>query len=465
MEAVPRLPMISCDIKISPQNTEFAPILKKYIRDHYHEDPESYSKEIKELETLRQNAIKAPMDFTGCSILKRYYSQLHKLQSRFPMTDDGPACVPFMWTDIYSGVAYNITDIEYEEACILYNIGALHSKLGTMDNRCNAEGMKIACTHFQCAAWAFQHLRDTYPQPKGSDMSHDLLTFFINIMLAQAQECILEKSMLDNRKSSITAKIAAQVVDYYKCALGIMVSGSPSTDTGSILDIVGSKIFKGWKKFIEFKMSYYTSISHLYMGNQAEENEKWGERVAWFQSAFDQLSEAFKISKGLDQDDLNEPLTFTMDVIGGKHSSSKKENEFVYHDKVPALSSLPELKGASLVKGIPFSITDPDVSGPDIFARLVPMEAHETSSLYSEEKAKILRSVVAKIEGKNEELMAYLSSLQLESGLSFDDDEKIPQELLEKCAAISVRPTLISDLEDIMKVSTRNIVLQANMPS
>lgn len=45
----------------------------------------------------------------------------------------------FVRTDIYSGVAYNITDIEYEEACILYNIGALHSKLGTMDSRINAE--------------------------------------------------------------------------------------------------------------------------------------------------------------------------------------------------------------------------------------------------------------------------------------------------------------------------------------
>lgn len=450
MEAVPRLSMIFCDLKVSPSNTEFGPVLKKYIRDHYHEDPESYSKEIKELETLRQNAIKAPMDFTGCSILKKYYSQLQKLQSRFPMTDDGAACVPFMWTDIYSGVAYNITDIEYEQACILYNIGALHSKLGTMDSRINAEGIKIACTHFQCAAFAFQHLRDTYPQPKGSDMSHDLLTFFINVMLAQAQECILEKSMLDNRKSSITAKIAAQVVDYYKCALGIMVSGSPSTDTGSILDIVGSKIYKGWKKFIEFKMAYYTSISHLYMGNQAEENEKWGERVAWFQSAFDHLTEAFKIAKKIDREDLNEALTFTNDVIGGKHNSSKKENDFVYHDKVPALSSLPELKGASLVKGIPFSPSDPDVSGPDIFARLVPMEAHETSSLYSEEKAKILRSVVTKIEGKNEELMAYLSSLQLETATSFDDEDKVPQELIEKCAAISVRPTAISDLTSMM---------------
>ncbi len=40
------------------------------------------------------------------------------------------------------------------------------------------------------------------------------------------------------------------------------------------------------------------------------------------------------------------------------------------------------LIGASLVKGIPFNPSDPDISGPDIFQRLVPMEAHEASSLY-----------------------------------------------------------------------------------
>jgi len=38
--------------------------------------------------------------------------------------------------------------------------------------------------------------------------------------------------------------------------------------------------------------------------------------------------------------------------------------------------------GASLVKGIPFNPNDPEVSGPDIFKKLVPMEAHKASSLY-----------------------------------------------------------------------------------
>ena len=36
---------------------------------------------------------------------------------------------------------------------------------------------------------------------------------------AQAQECVLEKSITDNRKHSINAKISAQVTEYYKsCA-------------------------------------------------------------------------------------------------------------------------------------------------------------------------------------------------------------------------------------------------------
>ena len=79
---------------------------------------------------------------------------------------------------------------------------------------------------------------------------------------------------------------------------------------------------------------------------------------------------------------INESLTFTMDVVEGKKKAAKNENEFIYHEEVPDKDALPDVKGASLVKGIPFNVNDPDVSGPDIFARLVPMKAHEASSLY-----------------------------------------------------------------------------------
>lgn len=44
-----------------------------------------------------QSACKVARDFTGCSTLKRYYSQLQLLQSRFPMTQDAEAAIAFVW--------------------------------------------------------------------------------------------------------------------------------------------------------------------------------------------------------------------------------------------------------------------------------------------------------------------------------------------------------------------------------
>ena len=104
-------------------------------------------------------------------------------------------------------MAYSTTDIKHELACILYNIGALHTILGAMDNRQTPDGMKMSCSHFQCAAWAFQQLNEKFPQPRETDLCQDIIRFLGTISLAQAQECILEKSIVDGRKPGIVAKV------------------------------------------------------------------------------------------------------------------------------------------------------------------------------------------------------------------------------------------------------------------
>ena len=53
-------------------------------------------------------------------------------------------------------------------------------------------------------------------------MSADVLNIMTNVSLAQAQECILEKSLIDNKKSTITAKVALQIVEYYQLVLKII---------------------------------------------------------------------------------------------------------------------------------------------------------------------------------------------------------------------------------------------------
>ncbi|ESP04237.1 hypothetical protein LOTGIDRAFT_136485 [Lottia gigantea] len=456
MEAVPRLPMLSFDLKHSPEYVEFAPALKQYIQEHYGEDPALYNKACADIEQLRQSAVHVSRDFIGCTTLKKYYAQLQFLQGRFPL-GEGENSMVFTWEDIQTGREHVIADIKFEQACILYNIGCLHSILGAIDTRQNAEGMKVSCTHFQCAAWAFEHLRDHFgSSAMSTDMAHEMLTFQIQLMLAQGQECILEKSMIDSRKNTITAKVAAQVVEFYKTAI-------KNLDSCNSESLVNSRSFKEWRKRMEYKVSFYQCIMYYYTGKESEEKSKWGETLAYYTAAHEKLQESMKAAKN-EIPEIIDALKFAQDVVAGKYNSAKKDNDFVYHDKVPPLDSLPEIKGASLVKGIPFNPNDPEISGPDIFQKLVPMEAHEASSVYSEEKAKLLRMVSGEVEDRNLELDQFLSSLQIDVNELKPAVDRLPDDLLEKCAALSVRTHAIKDLIDQMSaVSSVSTDVELNL--
>jgi len=43
----------------------------------------------------------------------------------------------------------NIASVEYEKACVIFNIGAMYSKLGTKENLENDNDVKNACIYFQ----------------------------------------------------------------------------------------------------------------------------------------------------------------------------------------------------------------------------------------------------------------------------------------------------------------------------
>lgn len=371
------------------------------------------------------------------------------MTNRFPMCENEEASIPFSWKALHSNSTITLSDISLEMASILYNIGALHTQLGAMDCRTSAEGMKMSCTHFQCAAWAFQHINEEYPFPNGYGLSPVLMSFMCHLCLAQAQECILEKSMMDNRKSAITAKVGVQVVDYYKQSLSLLSEWPESEDIPS--DITCSKIYKNWHKYLLFKIAYYESISLLFQGQQSEDQQKMGERVSFYQAAFNKLEEATKLPPGIDNTkNITEALTFVRDVIEAKRKAAKNENEFIYHEEVPSLVDLPKIKGASLVKGISFDVNDPEVCGPDLFSNIVPMRAHESASLYSEEKAKLLRKVNGNIENKNEELETFLSMLDLEEIKTKSCGNKLPQDLIDRCASLSAKPDAIQNLTDAM---------------
>lgn len=448
MEAVPKLPLINFELKVSPENTHFGPKLKQYIAEAYREDPDSYSNEIHQLESLRSAAVRPTTDSAGLFAMTRYFCQLRAIQSRFPMVKGQPVAVTFTWKDLYANMNCPLADIRFEMACIMYNIGALLTQLGASEPRTSADSLKAACTHYQNAAWAFQYLREQYPQPPGVDICPEIIKLLQEMCFAQAQECILEKSIQDTRKPSVVGAVATQVLFFYKNSLLLL---GPSTGVDNVHEVIGTKLYNYWYRFLSFKASYIGCIVCLYQGMHAEEQQKMGERVAFYQQAVEKLGEARKLAKYIEPTQVTtEALTFTNDVVEGKRKAAKNENEFIYHEEVPDKDLLLDMKPVCLVKALAINFSDPEVSGPDIFSRLVPMGAHEASSLYSEEKAKLLRSIVTKAEEKNTELTEFLSSLQLDQLNVLDSDQKIPQEIVDRCASMNAKVEIIQTLVESM---------------
>ncbi|CAD5122815.1 DgyrCDS11220 [Dimorphilus gyrociliatus] len=441
MEAVPRLPMMSFESKQCSDSVEFTPVLRSYILNHYGENPSKYEKALEELENLRTTATKCSKDLTRCSILKKYYAQLHMLHNRFPMGEADPVAVAFTWDDAFGGSTVVHADIKFEQACILYNIGCLYSSLGASDTRNTQESLKASCTHFQIAAGAFETVRDSFNPSYSSDFDSDVLTFQSNLLLAQAQECILEKSMSENRKSTITTKIAARIRQFYTECQKIL-------ELKHTAKILGAKKHKEWKKRIDLRIIYHHCLTYFYSGMQAEETEKWGERLMYFEAALEQMQSCLKLAK--DSIQMEETVRFVNDVVTGKFNSAKKDNDFVYHAKVPKLEDFTPVEGATLVKGIIFDHTDVEISGLDIFRELVPLEAHEASSIYSEEKAKLLRVIGTEVSDADEELTQRMNQLAFDKEFLNIDKQVLPDSVLEKCAAISAMPNSTSDLRQCL---------------
>lgn len=97
-----------------------------------------------------------------------------------------------------------------------------------------------------------------------------------------------------------------------------------------------------------------------------------------------------------------------------------KDNDLIYHDAVPNADALDAVERLEAVKPLSFSDIcvggEADIArivGPDIFSRLVPLSVHESASMYSEEKAGILRKEQGIVASADQELDGMLESMHV----------------------------------------------------
>lgn len=75
-----------------------------------------------------------------------------------------------------------------------------------------------------------------------------------------------------------------------------------------------------YKKRMDVKINFYDCITYYYLGICAEEQQKWGERITYFQAAVDKLSVCTSLCTKGDAFSaaVEDSLRFCTDVTSGK---------------------------------------------------------------------------------------------------------------------------------------------------
>ncbi|ORY65480.1 BRO1-like domain-containing protein [Pseudomassariella vexata] len=461
-------PTISVPLKATNEIDWVTP-LKEYIRDTYGDDPERYAEECATLNRLRQDMRGAGKDSTaGRDLLYRYYGQLELLDLRFPV-DEQHIKISFTWFDAFTHKSTAQYSLAFEKASIIFNISAILSCHAANQPRYEESGLKAAYHSFQASAGMFTYINENFLHAPSSDLSRETVKTLISITLAQAQEVFLEKQVVDNKKVGLLAKLSSQAAYLYSQA----VEG--------VQENVNKAIFeKVWLLFVQIKYNLTAAQSQYYQAIADDDANSHGIAIARLTAAEVQAKEAHRISSNFPSSmppssnlsaetgvllaDLSKR---TLTTIQEKLKEFVKDNDFLYHQTVPAEASLAPVAKLPAAKPIPVSelYAGQDIqriTGPDLFAKIVPLAVTESASMYDEEKAKLVRAETERVDLANSEMAASLDYLRLPGALQvlkggFDQDILPDEDFRTWCDDVAGHENPIS-IFDTLKIDKDSIL-------
>ncbi|KAI4237574.1 MAG: hypothetical protein LQ349_001745 [Xanthoria aureola] len=416
--------MLSCPLKQTNEIDWVYP-LKAHIRQAYGDDPDRYTEECNTLNRLRQDMRGAGKDSAaGRDLLYRYYGQLELLDLRFPV-DENHIKISFTWLDAFTHKPISQYSLAYEKASIIFNISAVLSCHAANQNRFEDAGLKTAYHSFQAAAGMFTYINENFLHAPSTDLSRDTVKTLISIMLAQGQEVFLQKQIADGKKVGLLAKLASQASYLYAQA----VEGVQENAQKGVFD-------KLWVQVAQVKHRFSSSLAQYYQALADDDANAHGMAVARLQAAEVDGKDALRIAAAFPSSvspnsNLNSDTGACLTDASRKHLANvqerlaafNKDNDFIYHQNIPAETTLSVIPKLPAAKAIPVSelYQGQDIQriiGPDIFQKLVPMSVTESASLYDEEKAKLIRAEAENVETANGEMAASLDYLKLPGSLN-----------------------------------------------
>ncbi|KAH7337522.1 BRO1-like domain-containing protein [Rhizoctonia solani] len=407
--------------KKKTDEVDWASPIRSLIQQSYGESPDNYSTECAALQRCRQDAVRgAGSDITARDLLYKYFGQLELLELRF-----AEIRVSFPWHDAFTGKLTTQTSLAFEKASIIFQIAATHTSIAASQNRADPEGLKRAIHYFRTAAGMLTYINDNFLHAPSTDLSKEVVKFLVGIVIAQATEVVYEK-LVDEKKALVT-KVASQTAYLYNAL------------QEDVKEFMGRGIFdRNWVTLIQIKAKYFASLTQYHRALADDSSGKHGDALVRFQVAETHAKEAYRLAQSFTPYFVV-TLTPTMPSDAGvaileltkshlalctEHkTTAQKDNDLIYHSILPSEAALPPIDKVSVATPIPIQEVygTPEVQkviGPDLFVRLVPLSVHESASVYSEEKAKMVRGESTRADEADGDLRAGLDSLGLPGALA-----------------------------------------------
>ncbi|KAI9567770.1 BRO1-like domain-containing protein [Boletus coccyginus] len=416
----PQSPMISIPRKTTEEVDWTTPI-HNLIAKSYGENPEAYALECQALQRCRQDAVKgAGSDVTGRDLLYKYFGQLELLELRF-----SEIRVNFSWHDAFTNKVTTQTSIAYEKASILFQIAATHSAIAAAQNRSDPDGLKLAFHYFRACAGMLTYINENFLHAPSTDLSRDVIRFLVGLILAQATEVFLEKCIQEKKANTLVAKIASQAASMY------------SSLSEQVKDFMGKGIFdRNWVTLVQIKSKFFGSLAQFYRAQVDSKAGNHGDSLVRFTLAESLAKESHRsaqsfsalwahVSPTLPADAGTSILERTkshLQVCTDRKNEAQRDDDLIYNAVLPSPDALPNIDRATVATPITIQevYSAPEVQkliGQDIFIKLIPLSVHESASVYSEEKAKLVRKEVENAESAEVEVRSALEAIGVQEGL------------------------------------------------
>lgn len=409
---------------------DLAKPLVKFIQQTYPsggEEQAQYCRAAEELSKLRRSALGRPLDKHEGALetLLRYYDQICSIEPKFPFSEN-QICLTFTWKDAFDkgslfggSVKLALASLGYEKSCVLFNCAALASQIAAEQNLDNDEGLKTAAKQYQFASGAFLHIKDTVlsalSREPTVDISPDTVGTLSLIMLAQAQEVFFLKATRDKMKDAIIAKLANQAADYF----GDAFKQCQYKDTlpKEVFPTLAAK-----QCIMQANAEYHQSIL-------AKQQKKFGEEIARLQHAAELIKNvASRYDEYVNVKDFS-------DKINRALTAAKKDNDFIYHDRVPDLKDLDPIGKATLVKPTPVNVPVSQ-KFTDLFEKMVPVSVQQSLAVFSQRKADLVNRSIAQMREATTLANGVLASLNLPAAIEDVSGDTVPQSILTKSTSV-----------------------------